>query len=106
MENSSIRHLSLRLKRYLRRVRANGSKRKLFVISLLVIGVGFLVTHLVRVSALSNSFVQTDWSGGADTVTNINSSNLTGWTKYYSKTDGVDTSVTGEAKLNVSVSQP
>lgn len=43
--------------------------------------------------AATYTFLQTDWSGGADTVTNANhTSNRTGWTKFYSTDANIDTS--------------
>lgn len=44
-------------------------------------------------------WLQTDWSGGADTVTTANhTSNQSGWTKFFSKDANVDVS-NGEAKI-------
>jgi hypothetical protein len=73
--------------------------------ALFLVLVSIIVTKSI-VSALSKDFVQTDWSGGADTITTINDTNLSGWTKYYSKTDGVNTGTAGEVKLNITITQP
>ncbi len=84
------------------------AKRKpLFLLALAICGV--ILSIFFRrsiVNALSLGFVQTDWSGGADTISTINSSNISGWTKYYSKTEGVTTSTVGEAKLSITITQP
>lgn len=81
--------------------------RYLFLLGLLLCGalLSFIASRSI-IKALSLDFIQTDWSGGADTVTTINASNITGWTKYHSKTDGVNTSTAGEAKLNIAITQP
>lgn len=45
-------------------------------------------------------WVQTDWSGGADTgATAAHPGDGTGWTKYYSKDAAISTSTPGEIKL-------
>ncbi len=68
----------------------------------LIIGVG--VHFVQQIYALTLYFTQSDWSGGADTETTINSSNATGWTKFYSKTAGIDNSTSGEIKLKLETS--
>jgi len=75
------------------------------VIAILIITF-FLVYKTISVNALSSGFVQTDWSGGADTSATANGTNLTNWTKYYSKTSGVDTDTAGELKLKVVLTNP
>jgi uncharacterized protein (TIGR02145 family) len=52
--------------------------------------------------AASFGWLQTDWSGGADTNATANhTSDQTGWTKYFSKDANVDVTTTpGEAKLS------
>ncbi len=52
---------------------------------------GYLIPHDAQ--AATYTFVQTDWSGGADTVTTANhTSNRTGWTKFYSTDANIDSS--------------
>lgn len=59
-----------------------------------------------QIEAVTRSFIQTTWLGGADTVNNANDTNLVNWTKFYSATDGVDATTAGEFKLKVSTTQP
>ena len=79
-------------------------RRSRFLLSLMVIVVAILLVKSHLVEAISRGFIQTDWSGGADTVTTANDTNLTSWTKYYSATSGIDTSVAGQASLKLDVS--
>ena len=59
----------------------------------------FIFPHIFFSRASTNSYVQSDWSGGADTAaTSTHPTNQAGWTKYYSQTGGVNTSG-GELKL-------
>jgi len=52
------------------------------------------------VRGASYGWLQTDWSGGADTgATAAHPGDETGWTKYYSKDAAVSTSTAGEIKL-------
>lgn len=74
---------------------------------LLVAGfVLFLFNHPFWVGALTQSFTQADWSGGSDEGTTIDDQYLTGWTKYASKDDGVETEAEGEVRLKLEISQP
>ena len=78
----------------------HGMAATLVFIMLLLIGFGtFILLNDHRTDAASNSWVQTDWAGGADTVNApTHTSNKTGWTKYYSK-QSVDTT-NAELKLD------
>lgn len=83
------------------------SKKTASIVVAAILIMAFLVFYkTVGVNALSSGFIQTDWSGGADTSSTANSTNLTNWTKYYSKTTGVDTDTAGELKLKVILSTP
>ena len=71
------------------------------VLSLLVsiITSSFFLFNPNTVKGATYYFVQTDWSGGADTVNFPNhTSNQTGWTKYYEK----DGNITAGATLTLS----
>jgi hypothetical protein len=79
----------------------------LFFLSLLfflLVSIFFYDTKLIK--ALTQSLVQSSWSGGADTEATINSTNLSGWGKYYSKSSGVDTDTEGIVRLKVGITQP
>lgn len=67
-----------------------------FFVALFILA--FLMKPLLT-RAAAKAFLQSDWSGGADTVTTADSDNLLEWTKYYSKDSGVDTATQGEVKL-------
>jgi len=83
------------------------SKKSVSVIVLVILIAAFLILYKTYdVNALSSGFIQTDWSGGADVSATANSTNLTNWTKFYSKTAGVDTDTAGEVKLKVILSTP
>jgi uncharacterized protein (TIGR02145 family) len=69
--------------------------------SLLVV-IGVVGFYQIFISQGSNySWLQSDWSGGADTVAVADhTTNQTGWTKFFSKDDNVDvTSTPGEMTL-------
>lgn len=77
------------------------------ILFLLVAGFLFLFfNYPFWVRALTQSFTQTDWSGGSDGGVTIDDEYLTGWTKYASKDDGVETEIEGEVRLKLEVSQP
>jgi len=80
-----------------------GKKTKYIITALLVLCVisGAVVFYrsLIARSAVYG-WVQTNWSGGADTgATAAHPGDETGWTKYYSKDEVVSTSTPGEIKL-------
>lgn len=82
-------------------------KKPLLSLTLALIAVfTSVLLYRTAVRALNRAWIQTDWSGGADTGATADDTNLTNWTKYYSGTSGVDTSVTGEAKLKLEVTTP
>lgn len=60
-----------------------------------------LIFDLLGIRAASYGWLQTDWSGGADTVNYpTHTDDQSGWTKYYSKDANVDvTSSPGDIKL-------
>ena len=66
----------------------------------------FLKIKPLLTKALTNTFIQSDWSGGADTETTIDDNNLEGWTKFYSKTGSIDTSTANQTTLEIEISQP
>lgn len=75
----------------------------LFFFTGIIIGFfGFLSIRPGLINALTQSFVQTNWIGGADTGTTIDSSHMTDWTKFYSKDDSINIGTSGEIKLNLS----
>ncbi len=76
----------------------------MIAIGIVVFVFGSAVYFVNQIYALTLYFTQSDWSGGADTVTTINNSNATGWTKFYSKTAGIDNSTSGEIKLKLETS--
>lgn len=87
-------------------VRSRVSSRplvSLFVAFIAIFASVFIYQAIVK--AASKNWVQTDWSGGADTVSTADDTHLTDWTKYYSGTN-VDNSTAGEIKLDVSITQP
>lgn len=59
-----------------------------------------------QADALSRGFIQTDWSGGADTVSTTDDTYLTTWTKYYSADSGITATIAGELRLKVEVTSP
>ena len=72
----------------------NGKVNLAKIVTVSVMGVLLFVGTLwigFKVVAEIIAFNQTDWSGGADTE---NYATQTGWTKYYSKDSGIDTSTT------------
>lgn len=77
-----------------------------YAIVVLVIAVSIFSYKALKVSALSSNFVQTDWSGGADDTAVANDTNLSGWTKFFSSSDGVDNSTAGELKLKMTIASP
>jgi len=58
------------------------------------------------VSALTKSFSQTSWAGGADTNATITEQTGVGWNKYYSESSGIDSSAGTEIKLKLQTTQP
>lgn len=83
------------------------NKKQKIIVFLVVVGIlGIAIIYPKLIGALTKTFVQTDWSGGADTVSTTDDTNLLNWTKYYSETDGIDTSTSTELKLEVTVTQP
>lgn len=81
-------------------------KRKLLTLCLAItIIFASTLVNRVLVQALSKAWVQTDWSGGADTNATANSTNLTDWTQYYSGTN-TDHATGGEIKLQRVLSTP
>ena len=73
----------------------------LIAVGIVLFVFGGAVYFVRQIYALTLYFTQSDWSGGADTNATINSSNATGWTKFYSKTAGIDNSSSGEIKLKL-----
>ncbi|MDO8240417.1 MAG: hypothetical protein Q7T51_00320 [Candidatus Moranbacteria bacterium] len=66
---------------------------------MLVLGVVFAM-NVSNIRGASFGWLQTDWSGGADTNAVANhTSNQTGWTKFFSKDANVDTTA-GEVKMS------
>jgi len=93
------------LKKYI--FRPFNHKRAVTIISLaLLVALSLLFYKVYKTNALSRGFIQTDWTGGADTVSTADDTRLLDWNKYYSKTTGVDTSTNGHLKLNLTISQP
>lgn len=62
----------------------------------------FLLTGGYLTKAATDSWLQTDWSGAADTVSDADATNAAGgaWTNYFFKSSNVDTATAGEVKLN------
>jgi uncharacterized membrane protein len=84
-------------------------KSRKLILSFLALFLIFLLVFTLKsnwIKALTKNFVQTDWSGGADIEATINDSNLSGWTKFYSKDSSVSHSTEGEIKLRLDVTQP
>ncbi|QQS43899.1 hypothetical protein IPM65_07245 [Candidatus Roizmanbacteria bacterium] len=73
-------------------------------LAIVVFVFGSAVYFVNQIYALTLYFTQSDWSGGADTDATINNSNATGWTKFYSKTAGIDNSTSGEIKIKIETS--
>lgn len=89
------------------RFSAYGIGRKvqyLLALGIVIFVFGSAVYFVHQIYALTLYFTQSDWSGGADTESTINSSNASGWTKFYSKTAGMDNSTAGEIKLKLETS--
>jgi len=81
--------------------------RKIYIPIILLV-VGFLIFYQVFISKGSSyNWIQSDWSGGADTgAVATHTDNQTGWTKFFSKDDNVDTTTTpGEITLIDSVTE-
>ncbi len=76
----------------------------IIALAIVVFVFGSAVYFVNQIYALTLYFTQSDWSGGADTDATINSSNATGWTKFYSKTAGIDNSTSGEIKIKLETS--
>jgi len=70
-------------------------------ILVVVLFAGFQIFGILKSKGATFGWVQSTWSGGADTnaVANHNA-NQTNWTKFYSKDANVDTSTSGEVKLS------
>jgi hypothetical protein len=65
----------------------------------------FQIFGISKIKSATFGWLQTDWSGGADTnAVATHTSNQSGWTKFFSKDANVDTSG-GEAKLTGSSAQ-
>jgi hypothetical protein len=86
-------------------IKIYSKRRFIFFTIIFILLTIFAVFRTELVSALTNTFTQTDWSSGADTNATADENNLTGWTKYYSKDDSLDDS-SGEIKLQLETSQP
>jgi len=83
-------------------------KSRRIYIPIIFLTVGFLVFYQVFISkGASYGWLQADWAGGADTVNFPNhTDNQTGWTKFFSKDDNVDTTTTlGEITLTNSATE-
>lgn len=66
---------------------------------MLVLGVVFAI-NVSNIRGATFGWLQTDWSGGADTnAVATHATNQSGWTKFYSKDANVDTS-NGEVKMS------
>ena len=78
------------------------AKKKVIAIALLaLVSLGALLAFNGKLKAATFGWLQTSWSGGADTSNfPSHASNQTGWTKFFSKDANVDvTSSPGDAKL-------
>ncbi len=87
----------LKIKKFIQ----NKKSRKIYIPAIFLI-VGFLVFYKIFISQGSNySWIQSDWSGGADTgATATHTTNQSGWTKFFSKDANVDVTATpGEITL-------
>jgi len=89
---------------FLKRSLASMSRKKQIAIGLvafILIAGGIFMSNIFGIKAASYSWLQTDWSGGADTVNFPNhTSNQSGWTKFFSKDANVDVATSpGDAKL-------
>ena len=73
---------------------------------ILVTAIAVALTQTRLISALTLSFVQTDWSGGADQNANLDDNNLNGWNKFYYASTGVSYGVSGEATLKMEITAP
>jgi hypothetical protein len=78
------------------------NRRFLILMFAILIGSGFIfVIRPILVKAITKTFTQSDWSGGADINATNNDNNLTDWNKYYSKDSTINTDTLGEIKLNL-----
>jgi len=77
--------------------------RRIIIFSsvVLIAALGFLFYKMHFVSSVTYTWIQTDWSGGVDTVSYpLHPTNQTGWTKYWSATSGIKTSAAGQITYN------
>lgn len=75
-----------------------------FVVAFVIVGTAayLLLTGGYLTKAATDSWLQTDWSGVADTVSDADATNAAegAWTNYFFKSSNVDTATAGEVKLN------
>lgn len=71
----------------------------------ITLGAVFLSVSFFTTRGATFGWLQTDWSGGADTVsTATHTTNQSGWTKFFSKDANIDTTTTpGQASLSTTV---
>jgi len=74
-------------------------KTILIVISFIIALVIFTQIKPLLIQAVTHTFIQTDWSGGADTNSTATEDNLSNWTKFYSGDTSISYTTPGEIKL-------
>ncbi|KKQ53204.1 MAG: hypothetical protein US70_C0005G0038 [Parcubacteria group bacterium GW2011_GWD2_38_11] len=88
------------LKKYQKKVRLFTFSTSFTSIFVFIVIIGFQLINTHQGKGATFGWLQTDWNGGADTVTTANhTTNQSGWTKFFSKDIGVDTSG-GEMKIS------